>query len=230
MLGDPARAGGWTRCPPDVPSDLSHPAKWGLCFIPNCRLSTAIYVWWHIWRMYLKGRRDFKIPLEALFSCLGLADVYQICSNYDLWNEPWWEKWYLNCPGCIFIYMNHLPFGKKVSPFLLHFQTFLTTYKNHHQNWQGRRKRMSILLYLILHSPTPGTTVLCVHHIALLLSDDCIQGRDGLLWWWGTVFCFPAAAVCAGFWQIQQGLHSYPTHTHTLGRQDIIYHLYSTSF
>lgn len=103
---------------------------------------------------------------------------------------------------------------KKFKPFLLHFQTFLTTYKDHHQNWQERRKRMSILLYLILHSPMPGTTVLCVHHIALLLSDDCSQGRDGLLWWWGKAFCCPAAAVWAGFWQIQQGLHSYPTHTH----------------
>lgn len=73
------------------PESVFITSKWGLCFIPNAG-SPWPYVWWHVRRMGLKCRHDFKIPLEALFSCLGLADVYQICSNYDLWNEPWWKK------------------------------------------------------------------------------------------------------------------------------------------
>lgn len=114
-------------------SQYSLPANGDLVLFQTV-CSPWTYVWWHVQRTRLKHRRDFKLPLEALFSCLGLADVYRIYSNYDLWNEPWWENWYLNCSGCIFISMNHLLFWKKFKPFLLHFQTFLIPYKNPHQN------------------------------------------------------------------------------------------------
>lgn len=58
-------------------------SKWEPCFILNCLLSMDICVVARL-KDVSKCRHDFKLPLEALFSCPGLADVYWICTNYDL--------------------------------------------------------------------------------------------------------------------------------------------------